>query len=111
MLALILQHEATPMAIGSRLVWLTLAGMIMRPRATSDRTSSGDSFSRRATYSISCDDALAGVAHLSANLVVLASLNPWGAHIHLLAVRAANARPYRAHRQARSLAADAISFS
>ena len=30
-----------------------LAGITIRPRATSDRTSSGSSFSRRATYSIS----------------------------------------------------------
>ena len=53
MLALILHLDATPMHIGSRLVWLILAGMIMRPRATSARISSGDRFSRRATYSIS----------------------------------------------------------
>ena len=52
-LELILHFEATPMPIGSRLVWWILAGMIMRPRATSSRTSSGASFSRRATYSIS----------------------------------------------------------
>jgi hypothetical protein len=52
-LALILHREATPMHIGSRLVWLMLAGMIIRPRATSLRTSSGSSRSRRATYSIS----------------------------------------------------------
>ena len=32
-----------------------LAGMIIRPRATSERTSAGSSFSRRATYSISCE--------------------------------------------------------
>ena len=53
MLALILQLEATPMHIGSRLVWWMLAGMIMRPRATSDRISSPVTCSRLATYSIS----------------------------------------------------------
>ena len=53
MLALILHEDATPMHIGSRFVWLMLAGMIMRPRATSSRTSSGVIRSRRATYSIS----------------------------------------------------------
>jgi hypothetical protein len=53
MFALILHFEAIPIAIGSRLGWLTLAGMIMRPRATSSRTSSGERSSRRATYSIS----------------------------------------------------------
>src|ERR1019366_5202297 len=41
MFELILQLEATPMHMGSRLVWLTLAGTIMRPRAVSERTSSG----------------------------------------------------------------------
>ena len=53
MLELILHCDATPMHIGSRLTWLMLAGMIMRPRATSARISSGATFSRRATYSIS----------------------------------------------------------
>ncbi len=43
MLALILHFDATPMRIGSRFVWLMLAGMIMRPRATSARISSGAS--------------------------------------------------------------------
>src|SRR5690242_6991720 len=41
------------MPIGSSERWLTLAGMMARPRATSLRTSSGSIFSRRATYSIS----------------------------------------------------------
>src|SRR5215471_14096522 len=38
-----------PIHIGSRLRWFTLAGMTIRPRATSSRTSSAPSFSRRAT--------------------------------------------------------------
>src|SRR5436305_10715650 len=41
-LELILQVEATPMHMGSRFEWLILAGMIMRPRATSSRTVSGE---------------------------------------------------------------------
>ena len=51
MLALILQAEATPIAIGSRRFsrWTLLAGMTMRPRATSSRTSPGSRSSRRAT--------------------------------------------------------------
>ena len=53
MLALILQEAAMPMAMGSRFRWWTLAGRIIRPRATSLRTSSGSSFSLRATKSIS----------------------------------------------------------
>ena len=55
MLALILQVALMPMPIGSRpsLRCSRLAGMTIRPRATSARTSSGSSFSRRATYSIS----------------------------------------------------------
>src|ERR1039457_5133528 len=38
MFELILHVEATPMHMGSRLLWLTLAGTIMRPRAV-DRKS------------------------------------------------------------------------
>ncbi len=55
MLALILVFEAMPMHIGSsRLVRCTLlAGMTIRPRATSSRISSTGRFSRFATYSIS----------------------------------------------------------
>ena len=76
MLALILTRKLRPMAIGSSSVWLILAGMIARPRATSSRTNSGVTrsgieapksspsrmkaspslrrrFSRMATYSIS----------------------------------------------------------
>src|SRR5205823_4623499 len=53
--ALILQADATPMAIGSSRFfrWLTLAGMTIRPRATSDRTRSGPRSSRAATNAIS----------------------------------------------------------
>ena len=53
MLALILQRVATPMPIGWRPRWLTLAGMTRRPRATSSRTSSGSSRSLWATCRIS----------------------------------------------------------
>ena len=53
MFALILQREAMPIAIGSRFGWLILAGMTIRPRATSDRTSSGSSPSALATWLIS----------------------------------------------------------
>src|SRR6476659_6168266 len=48
-LELILHFDATPMHMGSRFLWFQLAGMIIRPRATSDRTSSGDKDSRFAT--------------------------------------------------------------
>ena len=53
MLALILHSEATPIAMGSSSGWLMLAGMIMRPRATSSRTSSGVIFSLCAMNDIS----------------------------------------------------------
>ncbi len=49
-----LAGEAMPIAIGSSAAWWTFAGMIIRPRATSARTSSGSSRSRSATYAISC---------------------------------------------------------
>jgi hypothetical protein len=52
-LALILHVDAIPIAIGSSAAWLMLAGMIIRPRATSSRTVSAVSRSRFATYSIS----------------------------------------------------------
>ena len=45
MLELILHSEAMPIAMGSSSGWLMFAGMIMRPRATSSRTSSGVIFS------------------------------------------------------------------
>src|ERR1035438_7873823 len=53
MLELILHFDATPMHIGSSSGWLTLAGMIMCPTATSSRMSSGATCSRSATKSIS----------------------------------------------------------
>jgi hypothetical protein len=53
MFALILQRALMPMPIGSRLAWCTLAGITMRPRATSPRISSGSSCSRSATRAIS----------------------------------------------------------
>ena len=40
MLALILTRKLRPIAIGSSSTWLMLAGMIARPRATSERTNS-----------------------------------------------------------------------
>src|SRR3954465_1380010 len=40
-LALILVRKLRPMIIGSRPGWLMLAGMMARPRATSERTNSG----------------------------------------------------------------------
>src|SRR5688572_2471656 len=52
MFALILQEAAMPMPIGSRLWWWMLAGMIIRPRATSERTRSGSIRSTSATRSI-----------------------------------------------------------
>ena len=53
MLALTLQRDAMPMPMGSRLAWLILAGMIIRPRATSSMTKEGGRSSRLATWSIS----------------------------------------------------------
>ena len=53
MLALILVRNRLPMIIGSDSGWLTLAGMMARPRATSSRTISGSIASRRATNAIS----------------------------------------------------------
>ena len=41
MLALIFTRKLRPMIIGSVSGWLTFAGMIARPRATSSRTNSG----------------------------------------------------------------------
>ena len=55
MFALILQVAAIPMPIGSSSGWLTFAGMTSRPRATSPRTCSGSSRSRRATCAISSE--------------------------------------------------------
>jgi hypothetical protein len=53
MLALIFVRKRLPMIIGSDSGWLTLAGMIARPRATSSRTKVGSRPSRVATKSIS----------------------------------------------------------
>ena len=55
MLALIFVRAAMPMPIGWSpfAKWTLLAGMTIRPRATSSRTSSGSSCSSRATASIS----------------------------------------------------------
>ena len=53
MLALIFTRKLRPMIIGSLSGWLTFAGRIARPRATSARTNSGSTFSRSATNSIS----------------------------------------------------------
>ena len=65
MFALILTRKLRPIAIGSDSGWLTLAGMIARPRATSSRTNSGDMPSRSATNSISgVTIALPRVVHL-----------------------------------------------
>src|SRR5215471_13179906 len=41
MLALIFTRKLRPMIIGSHSGWLMLAGIIARPRATSERTNSG----------------------------------------------------------------------
>ena len=53
MLALIFTRKLRPMIIGSISGWLIFAGMIALPRATSDRTNSGSTFSRMAMNSIS----------------------------------------------------------
>jgi len=53
MLALIFTRNRRPMAMGSDSGWLTLAGMIALPWATSSRTNSVVTPSRRATNSIS----------------------------------------------------------
>ena len=53
MLAFTLTRNRRPMIIGSASGWLTLAGMIARPAATSLRTSSASQPSRVATNSIS----------------------------------------------------------
>ena len=53
MLALIFTAKCRPITIGSSSVWLMFAGMMARPRATSDRTNSGSKPSRIAMNSIS----------------------------------------------------------
>ena len=56
MLALILVRLARPIAIGSRLCcrWVMLAGMIIRPAATSSRTCSAVRCGSRAATDIIC---------------------------------------------------------
>jgi hypothetical protein len=53
MLALILVEKRRPITIGSSSRWRRLAGTMARPAATSARTSSGSTRSRRAANSIS----------------------------------------------------------
>ena len=53
MFALTFTRKLRPMIIGSDSGWLTLAGTIARPRATSERTSSASTPSRVATNCIS----------------------------------------------------------
>jgi hypothetical protein len=53
MFALTLHDSAMPMPMGSSFVWLMLAGITRRPRATSSRTSSALTRSRSATKRIS----------------------------------------------------------
>ncbi len=53
MLALIFTRKLRPMIIGSVSGWLTFAGMMARPAATSSRTNSGGIPSLTATNSIS----------------------------------------------------------
>ena len=85
MLAFTLHLEAMPIAIGSRLGWLMLAGMIMRPRATSSITSDSGRFSRLATIGhLLGDHTLAGVMHLRNVGVAATLLNPGAAHDRLL---------------------------
>ena len=87
MLALILHLEATPMHIGSRIRWLMLAGMIMRPRATSERTSSGgELLALGDIVHLFGDDALAGIMHLRANWIVLAFVYPLFSHVRIIPI-------------------------
>ncbi len=53
MLALTFTRNRLPMIIGSVSGWLTFAGSTARPAAISSRTTSGETFSRIATNSIS----------------------------------------------------------
>ena len=65
MLALIFTRKLRPMIIGSVSGWLTLAGMIARPRATSSRTNSGvDALAQRDELHLRRHLALARVVHL-----------------------------------------------
>ena len=65
MFALIFTRKRRPMIIGSSSGWLMFAGMIARPRATSDRTNSGvDPFANRDELHLRRDHAVPRVVHL-----------------------------------------------
>ena len=65
MLALIFTRKLRPMAIGSDSGWLTLAGMMARPRATSSRTNSAvDALAQGDELHLRRDLAAPGVVHL-----------------------------------------------
>ena len=65
MFALIFTRKLRPMIIGSSSGWLMLAGMIARPRATSDRTNSAvEPFADRDELHLRRDDARARVVQL-----------------------------------------------
>ena len=84
-LALILHSDSTPMHIGSRLVWLILAGMIMRPRATSARIGLGvQALAARHVFHLFGDPPLAGIMHLCADLVAGAGRHPCLSHTALI---------------------------
>jgi hypothetical protein len=53
MFALTFTRNPGPVIIGSDPGWFTFGGMVARPRATSARTVSGSTSSRRVTNSIS----------------------------------------------------------
>jgi hypothetical protein len=83
-LALTLHLDAMPIAIGSRLGWLMLAGMIIRPRATSSRISATGRFSVGHIVHLLRHDALTGVVHLR-HIALSASLgDPVCTHIQFL---------------------------
>ena len=83
--ALILHLDATPMHIGSRFAWLMLAGMIIRPRATSARTSSRRQFLAPGDIlHLFGDDALARVVHLRPNRIALALRHPFCSHDRII---------------------------
>ena len=82
MFALILQVAPMPMAMGSSSGWATLAGMIIRPRAISLRTSSGfQPLPARHVRHLLGDDALAGVVHLRHVRLAPTLLDPIGPHL------------------------------
>ena len=71
MLALIFTRKFRPMIIGSSSGWLTLAGMMARPRATSSRTNSGvEAFPRGDEGHLRRDLAAARVRELRHGLPV-----------------------------------------